>query len=252
MKKKILNIFFIFAFLCSLPLFADENNPPLAHVDIDVNNQARLQRGAKIYMNYCSGCHSLKYMRYNAMARDLGLTTFDGSVDNDLLINNLIFTRAKVHDPIRISMPEVDAREWFGKLPPDLSLEARARGASWLYTYLKSFYLDPKRPFGTNNLLIPDVAMPNVLSPLQGEVIAVHPENQLALLENTRLLLIQKGSMTQQQFDSTIQDLVTFLVYVSEPAQMVRYRIGVGVIVFLLILSFLAYRLKKIYWRKIH
>ncbi|AHE68215.1 cytochrome c1 [Legionella oakridgensis ATCC 33761 = DSM 21215] len=149
-------------------------------VTIDLHDQARLQRGARLYMNYCSGCHSLRYLRYNRMAEDLGLTTFDGSVDKDLLTNNLIFTTAKLYDPIEISMPAEDARQWFGKMPPDLTLSGRERGAAWLYTYLKSFYIDHTRPFGANNLLVPDVAMPNILAPLQGEVIAEKKKVKLA------------------------------------------------------------------------
>ena len=140
----------------------------LLKLSVDVHNKERLQRGAKLFMNYCSGCHSLQYMRYNRMAKDIGLTTFDGEADPNLLYNNLIFTKAKVHDPIRISLPKSDAREWFGVLPPDLSLVARRRGSSWLYTYLKSFYIDKNRPFGTNNLIVPDTAMPNVLESLSG------------------------------------------------------------------------------------
>jgi ubiquinol-cytochrome c reductase cytochrome c1 subunit len=225
---------------------------PLMPIKIDLHDKAKLQRGARLFMNYCSGCHSLRYMRYNQMGKDLGITTFTGEVDTDLLKNNLIFTTSQPLDPIKISMPEVDAREWFGKPPPDLSLTGRERGANWLYTYLHSFYLDKKRPFGTNNLLIPDVAMPNILSPLQGEVVAIKDNNHLATPSNTSLLLIEKGEMTQQQFDSALQDIVTFLVYVSEPAKLQRFRIGTGVLLFLAILLILAYQLKRSYWQDIH
>jgi ubiquinol-cytochrome c reductase cytochrome c1 subunit len=223
----------------------------LLPIVIDIQDKEKLQRGAKIFMNYCSGCHSLRYMRYNRMAKDLGLTTFTGDVDNNLLVNNLLFTSAKTHDPIENSMPAIDARQWFGRVPPDLSLSARERGPEWIYTYLKSFYADQNRPFGANNALVPDVSMPNILAPLEGYVIA---EQQKGLLNHQlplRLVLVEQGEMSQQQFDSTLQDLVTFLVYVAEPVQLIRYRIGVGVMFFLSLFLIVAYQLKRFYWRDI-
>lgn len=189
-------------------------------LNIDPSDRAKLQRGARIFMNYCSGCHSLRYLRYNRMAEDLGLITPDGQLDRALLINNLVFTSAKISDPIQIAMPSSDAREWFGMVPPDLSLTARERGAKWIYTYLNSFYIDKSRPFGANNLLVPEVAMPNVLAPLQVE-----------------------GAMSQQQFEHTLEDLVTFLVYVGEPVQLVRYRMGLKVLAFLILILLVAYPL---------
>lgn len=226
---------------------------PLSSVNIDLHDSERLQRGAKVYMNYCSGCHSLRYMRYNRMAKDLGLTTFDGEVDEDLLYSNLIFTHAKIYDPIQISMPMVDARQWFGTVPPDLSVSARQRGADWIYTYLKSFYEDSSRPFGTNNLLIPGVAMPNILEPLRGKVIKREQttDDTDTDVELSPLLLVEKGEMTANEFDSTLEDLVNFLVYVGEPAKLVRYRMGVGVMIFLLVFLVVAYRLKVVYWKKL-
>ncbi|ASQ45076.1 cytochrome c1 [Legionella clemsonensis] len=220
-------------------------------VNVDVRDQAKLQRGAKIFMNYCSGCHALRYMRYNRMAEDLGLTTFTGEIDKDLLFNNLVFTTAKIHDPIQISMPPTDARQWFGIVPPDLSLTARERGPEWIYTYLKSFYEDKKRPFGTNNLLVPDVAMPNILEPLMGRIIAVR-ESQSATSPVSHLVLVESGEMTLRQFDSMLEDLVTFLTYVAEPVKLIRYRLGIMVILFLCVFWVVAYQLKRIYWKKIH
>ena len=226
---------------------AGANDHRLLPIDTDVQDPARLQRGAKIFMNYCSGCHSLRFMRYNRMARDLGLTTFTGEIDTDLLKNNLIFTTAQIQDPIQISMPPTDARQWFGRTPPDLSLSARERGADWIYTYLKSFYVDKSRPFGANNLLVPDVAMPNILAPLQGNVIA----EKNSELKPSDIVLVARGEMTEQEFDSALQDLVTFLVYVAEPVQLIRYRIGVFVLLFLLVFLVVAYRLKRSYWADI-
>lgn len=223
----------------------------MSSIDIDIHDQAKIQRGAKLFMNYCSGCHSLRYMRYNRMAKDLGLTTFDGELDKDLLVNNLIFTSATVHDPIHISMPATDARQWFGITPPDLSLSARERGPEWIYTYLKSFYADDSRPFGANNLLVPEVAMPNVLAPLAGKVIAVR-EGDPKKSTISHLVLVENGEINQQQFDSVLQDLVTFLVYVGEPVKLVRYHIGIIVLIFLSIFLVVAYQLKKAYWKKLH
>lgn len=224
----------------------------LQPVDIDLQDKSSLQRGAKMYMNYCSGCHSLKYMRYNRMANDLGLTTFDGDIDNDLLYSNLVFTQAKVQDPIQISMLPADALQWFGMVPPDLSLSIRERGASWVYTYLKSFYVDNKRPFKANNILIADVAMPNVLEPLAGRYIAVNAQGKPDPTDISHLLLIEKGSMDQQEFDSAVRDLVSFLAYVAEPVKLVRYHIGVIVLIYLAIFLVVAYLLKKAYWQRLH
>ena len=147
--------------ICSLLLLipvqtlgASESAIPLKSVIIDIKDKESLQRGAQLFMNYCSGCHSLKYMRYNRMAEDLGLTTFDGQVDEDLLKNNLIFTQAVIYDPIQIAMLPEDAKQWFGMVPPDLSLSARDRGPQWLFNYLQGFYSDDSRPFGVNNIMI--------------------------------------------------------------------------------------------------
>ncbi len=185
------------------------------------NHKASLQRGAKLFINYCSGCHSLKYMRYNQMAKGLGLLTFDGRVDDDLLKQNLIFTQAPVNAPIEIALSPEDAKKWFGVAPPDLSLVVRERGARWLYLYLSGFYNDKSRPFGVNNLLVHDVMMPNVLASLG------------------------KGNSMQDQ-----RDLVTFLSYVSEPELETRYQLGWRVMAFLLIFLLIAFSLKKVYWQK--
>lgn len=185
----------------------------------DLTNRAMLQRGATLYMDYCSGCHALKYMRYNRMATDLGLTIFTGHGDNKSVLSNPIFTSTE-NDPIQISMPEGDARQWFGRLPPDLSLSARERGAGWLNAYLNGFYADSRRPFGANNVLVPGLTMPNVLDPMQ-------------------------RSMSKLQFDRNIKDLVAFMVYVSEPVKLMRYRLGIEVTVFLCIALLAVCSLKR-------
>jgi len=202
----------------------------LLPVDIKLTDQPALQRGARVFMNYCSGCHSLRYLRFDRMAIDLGLVTVNGKPDEQLA-SNLIFTHAQINDPIKINMPPTEARQWFGTVPPDLSLIARVRSPSWLYTYLKSFYPDSSRPFGSNNVLIPDVAMPNVFAPLA---------------EHT-----QAGGLSEDEFNGILQDVVTFLVYAGEPSKLVRYRMGVFVIVFLSVFLVVIYLLKKSYWRKV-
>jgi ubiquinol-cytochrome c reductase cytochrome c1 subunit len=206
-------------------------------------------------MNHCAGCHSLKYLRYSQLAKGLGLMTFDGNIDKPLLQNNLVFTKASVGDAVRISMPSESSREWFGKIPPDLSLVARVRGANWIYTYLKSFYQDSSKPFGANNWLFPDVAMPNVLAPLQGIQKAGYEMKEFMFEGQKRqeqvishLTTVKDGSMTEHQFDSAVNDIVTFLVYVGEPVQQYRKWLGVWAIGFVLVLTGLFYALKKSYW----
>ncbi|APF04421.1 cytochrome C [Legionella pneumophila] len=246
MKIKVLLVAAL-AFLMSNLAFTENENIAMEYVSVDINDKESLQRGAKMFMNYCSGCHSLKYMRYNRMAQDLGLTTFDGQIAEDLLKNNLIFTQANIYDPIQIAMSPEDAKQWFGMVPPDLSLSARDRGPVWIYNYLKSFYSDPSRPFGANNLLMPDVAMPNVLEPLIGKVVLVKNKNAHA----NNLLVVKRGEMFDSQFDSALRDLVNFLVYVGEPAKLIRYKLGVFVLLFFCIFLIAAYSLKKAYWKQL-
>ncbi|WP_431606644.1 cytochrome c1 [Legionella maioricensis] len=244
MIKKV-TVFFVSILLAVTTPIALAMEIAAQSISIDINNKERLQRGAKLFMNYCSGCHSLKYMRYNRMAEDLGLTDFAGQINKNLL-NNLIFTQATVSDPVQIALPPEDAKQWFGIIPPDLSLSARERGAHWLYLYLKNFYNDDSRPFGVNNLLVPNVTMPNVLEPLMGQqALVINNES------HDSLLLTKQGEMLPVDFDNALQDLVTFLVYVGEPAKLIRYRLGIFVILFLTILLIAAYYLKKIYWRRL-
>lgn len=237
----------IFLYILLAMQSAMANGVPLESISVNIKDKPRLQRGARMFMNYCSGCHSLKYLRYNRMAEDLGITNFDGQIDQDLLKNNLIFTHSTPFDPINVALPPEDAKQWFGKVPPDLSLVARSRGPAWIYTYLKSFYQDKSRPFGTNNILIPNVAMPNILEPLMGNSILVENKESHA----SYLLLVEPGDMQESQFDDALKDIVTFLTYVGEPAQLVRYKLGVFVIGFLLILLVVSYNLKKVYWRRL-
>ena len=213
----------------------------------DLGDRASLQRGAQLYINYCAGCHSLKYMRYSRMAEDLGLT-------EDEVMKNLNFTGAKFGEQIQVSMPHDPAAKWFGKMPPDLSVISRVRGSDWIYTYLKSFYLDESRPLGWNNKLFPNASMPNPLWELQGLQHAEFGQPDAATGERhvESLKVTQAGRQDARAFDQTARDITNFLEYVGEPAALKRQSIGVWVILFLAALTFLAYLLKEEYWKDVH
>ncbi len=248
----------------------------LLKANTNLSDRASLQRGAKLFANYCSGCHSLHFMRYNRMARDLGLS--DGQVTE-----NLLFTGAKVGDEMRIALRREDAREWFGAAPPDLSVIARSRGPDWLYSYLLTFYQDPNpaRPFGVNNLVFTGVGMPHALWSLQGiqtlqkgDRPASVKSEQAVRLEATgqgvnlhqivvdesgeqtrvvdRLVVATPGSLGVGAFRSAVRDVVNFLTYAGEPAKLVRYRMGFWVLVYLAILFVLSYALYREYWKDVH
>jgi ubiquinol-cytochrome c reductase cytochrome c1 subunit len=212
----------------------------------DLDDRASLQRGAALFMNYCSGCPSLKYLRYSRMAEDLGLS-------EEEVMQNLNFTGAKFGEQIQVAMPAAGAEKWFGKMPPDLSLITRVRGSDWVYTYLKSFYLDEERPLGWNNTLFPNASMPNVLWEMQG---LQHAEfgkpDAVGERPVEALKIAQPGSQSAEEFDRTVRDITAFLEYAGEPAALKRQSIGVWVVLFLVFLSFLAWLLKNEYWRDVH
>lgn len=212
----------IFALALLLPsfAFAAGSGYPLDKANIDLADNASLQNGAKLFMNYCLGCHSMKYQRYQRTFTDLG-------IPDELGQQYLQFTGEKVSDYISRSMPEESAAVWFGAAPPDLTLVARVRGTDWLYTYLRTFYEDDSRPFGVNNKVFPDVGMPHVLAPLQ-------------------------SSLTPEQYDKQVLDLVNFLEYSGEPARLDSERIGKWVLAFIVVLFIFVYLLKKDYWRDLH
>lgn len=215
----------------------------LDDANIDVSDNASLQRGAKYFVNYCTGCHSLKFQRYNRLVQDLGLTA-------DEVKGNLMFTTDNIGDTMTISMDPQDAEKWFGVTPPDLSVTARSRGVDWIYTYLRSFYTDDKRPFGVNNTVFPDVGMPNVLWQLQGTQKAVVTEVDGEKV--TKLEMVKPGSVSAEEFDTVARDLTAFLSYVGEPAQLKRQSMGKWVLLFIAVFFVLAYLLKKEYWKDIH
>ena len=228
-------------------LAAEEGAVPLDSADTDIHDVASLQRGARNFVNYCMGCHTLKYLRWNRMASDLGISEDD-------LKQYLITDGAKPFAPMTNAMSPKLAEKWFGKAPPDLSLIARARGTDYLYTFLRSFYADPSRPTGVNNLVLPNAAMPDVLANLQG---VQKPKIELITKGNkTEKHVVglepgTPGSMTPEQFDGFVRDTVNFLDYAGEPIKATRERLGVWVMLFLLVFWGLTYLLKKEYWKDI-
>lgn len=220
---------------------------PVQQSGTDLGDRASLQRGAQLYMNYCSACHSLKYMRYSRMAEDLGLS-------EEEVMANLNFTGAKFGEQIQVSMPAAGAEKWFGKAPPDLSVISRVRGSDWIYTYLKSFYLDESRPLGWNNTLYPNASMPNPLWEMQGLQRPIQGKKDPVTGEATveRLEIATPGSQDGQAFAQTARDITAFLEYVGEPAALKRQNMGVWVILFLAFFTFLAWLLKTEYWRDVH
>jgi ubiquinol-cytochrome c reductase cytochrome c1 subunit len=238
----------LLAALAPAAAFAAGGEAHLEHAGNDVGNRASLQRGAANFVNYCLGCHSAKYVRYNRVATDLGITEAQ-------LIDNLMFTGERPHDTMRIGIKPEDAKRWFGVVPPDLSLIARARGTDYLYTFLRSFYADPSKATGVNNIVLPGTAMPHVLWDLQGVQEAVwegHPDAQGNVQKHFKeFKLATPGSMTPEEFDGFVRDTVTFLEYIGEPARLQRESLGFPVIAFLVFFTLLAWALKKEYWKDV-
>ncbi len=225
---------------------ASEGGAGLMSANINLRDQASLQRGAKLFFNYCSGCHSLHYMRYSRMARDLGLTRKE-------VMQNLNFTGARFQGHAIAAMPEADAEKWFGKAPPDLSLMVAQKGPDYVYSYLNSFYLDPTRPVGWNNTVFPNASMPNPLWELQGlQVAKLSTPDSKGKTEVIGLDLARPGSMTPAQFHAASNDLTAFLTYVSEPVAVERQSLGIWVLLYLAAFTLLAYMLKREYWKDVH
>lgn len=248
MKKIVLSLMII---LSAYTLQANEDAGfPLAKSPNQLCDKASLQRGAKLYMNYCAGCHSLQYVRFKNMAKDIGIVDKDGTVLEELVNKNLNFVSENINDTIVTALPKKEAEQWFGVAPPDLSLVARSRGKDWIYTYLRSFYVDPKRPWGMNNAVFPDVGMPHVLQGLQGTQVPVFTETTHKAIDH--FTLQSPGSLTVAEYDKAVADLVNFLEYVGEPHKLERKRLGVWVLLFLVIFTLFAYLLKREYWKDIH
>ena len=204
--------------LFSVNIFA-ASKVHLDHANTDIFDEASLQNGAKLFMNYCSGCHAISFMRYNRIAKDLNLSEAQ-------VATNLMFAGKKTGEAITTAMPDDGASKWFGVVPPDLSLVARSKGTDWIYTYLRSFYTDESRIFGVNNTVLVNASMPHVLWPLQ--------EGQ-----------------SEDGFNKDVRDITNFLDYVGEPAKLIRLSLGKWVLLFLGVLFILTYMLKKEYWKDV-
>lgn len=239
----------LFILLVGMPMlvFASGGGDTLLHANTDVSNTGSLQRGARNFVNYCMGCHSAKYVRYNKLAKDL-------QISDDQLVNNLMLAGGKPHDHMEIAMPAADAARWFGTTPPDLSLIARSRGADYVFTFLKGFYVDDTRPTGVNNLVLDSAAMPNVLWELQGSQRAVFAEEEhdgIVTHVFEGFEQIEPGQLSPEEFDQFVLDLVNFLEYIGEPVQLERRQLGVWVLIFLLVFGLLAWALKQEIWTDI-
>jgi ubiquinol-cytochrome c reductase cytochrome c1 subunit len=238
-------------FFVSPAAMASEGGVRLDNAPIKPTDVVSLQSGARTFVNYCLNCHSASLMRWNRLM-ELGLT-------ESQITDNLIFDGSKVGDLMKVSMTRKDARNWFGAAPPDLSVTARARGADWLYSYLRGFYRDPARPTGWNNTVYENVGMPNPMWQLQGERVRVeHAAKGGEGKEGhegaatVKYEMVKPGSLTTVQYDETVRDLVNFLVYMAEPAATSRKQIGIFVLLFLLALWPLVYLLKREFWKDVH
>jgi len=256
MKTLFRTVTLLSAFLVSGQTLAAGGGVALQPAHNDLSNQGSLQNGMKLFVNYCLSCHSAEYMRFNRAGKDLGIS-------DEQLKQNLMFTAEKVGEPMKVAMSKADAKKWFGTAVPDLSVVARSRGVDWLYTYMTTFYRDDKKPFGVNNVVFKDVGMPHVMADLEGGVKdAVYKTATGAdgkphqvidkLVPNCGALPKADCDKKAQEYDRNVRDLVNYLEYMGEPAKLVRYSLGVKVIIFLLFFTFVAFLLKKEYWRDIH
>lgn len=252
---------FIFAMVPAFT-FASSEEAHLDPVEIDLTDKAAMQDGLRTFVNYCMGCHSAQYQRYERVANDLG-------IPEDIMMKNVVFTGAKIGDHMKSAMQPQDAKVWFGAAPPDLTLVARVRSNEWLYTYLRSFYEDPTRPYGVNNSVFPNVGMPHALinlqgrravgckqvqaeengrklyDPLTGAPLTREECGQMAVVSGT-------GKLTEAEYDEKIKNLVTFLAYSANPVKLESQRIGVYVLLFLVVFFAISYLLKREYWKDIH
>ena len=217
------------------------------------NDLAALQNGAKVFVNNCLNCHAAAFMRFNRL-KDIGLS-------EQQIKDNLLFTTDKVGDTMKVAMSAKDAKEWFGAVPPDLTLIARSRaaigkgsGPDYLYTYLRTYYRDDTKASGWNNLAYPNTSMPHVLWELQGERKPLYTEvinhgQKVSVFKGWEQ--VKPGSMTPLEFDKAMADLVGYLQWMGEPSQNNRVQIGIWVLMFLLILTFFAWRLNAAFWKNV-
>lgn len=248
--KFVVGLFAAAGLLVAAPVMANES----IHLDkapVNVRDMESLQRGAQVFMNYCLSCHSAQAVRYNRLM-DIGLS-------EKQIKDNMIFTDAKIGDTMKVAMTAKDGKAWLGATPPDLSVIARAKGADYLYTYLRGFYRDETRPTGWNNIAFDKVGMPHVLWELQGEQVlkvekeGEHEVKKLELVKSGLLTSIKDGKANTADYDKKVADLTNFLVWMGEPTQAKREQIGYLVLLFLcFVLVPLSYLLKKEYWKDVH
>jgi ubiquinol-cytochrome c reductase cytochrome c1 subunit len=225
---------------------AAQHEAALDPANTNIANTASLQRGAKYFVNYCLGCHSAQYVRYNRVAADL-------QISEQQLVDNLMFTGERPFDTMDNAMRPEDAARWFGIAPPDLSLIARSRGTDYIYTFLRSFYAVPDRPTGVDNMVLPGTAMPHVLWELQGtqRAVFVTDEEHGGAEVFERFDLARPGELGVEEFDNVVRDIVNFLDYIGEPIKRERQQLGIRVIGFLLVFLLIAYMLKKEIWKDV-
>ena len=219
----------------------------LQHADIEPGNIASLQRGARNFMNYCSGCHSAEYVRFSTIGRDLGLS-------DEQLSENLMFNAEKTFDVINVTMPEAAAGRWFGVVPPDLSLIGRAKGADYVYSFLKGFYVQEGSPTGVDNTVLAGTSMPHVLWELQGyqeAVFSEHTEEGVTSKHFEGFEMLTEGSLDAEGYDNFVRDTVNFLVYIAEPVRAERRTLGVWVLMYLIFFWIIAMMLKKQIWKDV-
>jgi ubiquinol-cytochrome c reductase cytochrome c1 subunit len=231
--------------LALAPALAFAQDEGLQKADINLTNTASLQRGAKYFVNYCMGCHSAQYVRYNRLGDDLGLN--EAQLENYLMPGG-----GKISDTMVSAMPAADSEKWFGRTPPDLSLEARSRGPDWIYSYLKSFYVDDHSATGANNTVLPNAAMPNVLWEMQGLQKLVPATGKGDGESASHFEQLSPGKLTSAQYDQVALDLTNFLTYTAEPIQLERRDLGLKVIGFLIVFFLFAYLLKREIWKRLH
>ena len=243
MNKKNIIIFLMLIAISNLSFASAEKGNLIKEYKAigSINNKASLQRGAKYFVNYCSGCHSLKYMRMSTLAKDL-------DIEEKIFTKNLIFSSKKIGETMTIAMNQEDAEKWFGAAPPDLSLIARSKGADYVFAKLNTYYEDDKSLTGYNNLAYPNTSMPNILANLQG--------GQNLILDShnkpEKFTKASSGSYSEKEYQQLTNDITNFLVYVSEPAKLKRYSMGFWVLMFIFLFTVIAYYTKKEFWKDIH
>jgi ubiquinol-cytochrome c reductase cytochrome c1 subunit len=248
MDKRMRVVFTLAAAFFSISAFASGGGVELEKSGIDPGNINSLQRGARNFMNYCSGCHSAKYVRFNTIGKYLGLS-------DEQLADNLMFNAEKTFETINVSMRSNDAKRWFGTAPPDMSLMARSKGADYIFNFLQGFYVDPESPTGVDNRVLTGTSMPHVLWELQGfqkAVYSTHEDEDGAMVEHfDGFEPVTSGSLSDDEFDDFVRDTTNFLAYIAEPIRSDRRKLGVWVMMFLIFFLIISSMLKKQIWKDI-